>query len=156
MTPLHSLVKSGSTFEWNTFEDLETRQGYMDKWEKSVRLFVNQFPGAIEGVDVIGRLPLHIAAAGKATPFWLVDLMISKYPAGLNVYDGSGRLPYFIAATSDAPLDVMNALVQWKPSNLLGLDPFGVVKFMVANPGAIPPPSASKNANARAHSLIWA
>jgi hypothetical protein len=53
--------------------------------------------------------------------------LIRKFPKGVKANDGNGRSPYFVAATSDAPLDVVNALIRFEPSNLFGPDPFGVL-----------------------------
>mmetsp|Transcript_44407 Transcript_44407/g.106985 ORF Transcript_44407/g.106985 Transcript_44407/m.106985 type:complete len:622 (-) Transcript_44407:219-2084(-) len=61
--------------------------------------------------DAFGITPLHILAMSKKQDLELYQFLVETYPEDLLVYDTWGYLPVYYACLSDAPLEVVQYLL---------------------------------------------
>lgn len=61
--------------------------------------------------DAFGMTPLHIVSMSKKQDFELYQFLVETYPEDLTVYDTWGYLPLYYACLSDAPLEVVQYLL---------------------------------------------
>lgn len=57
-----------------------------------VEAMITAYPDAVEEVDCMGRLPLHVACEYAALPE-VIKYLIERYPAALKISDKNGKLP---------------------------------------------------------------
>ncbi len=62
--------------------------------------------------DCLGMTPLHILACGTVHEIGLYRAMIEKYPENLIAKDHWGTLPLLYALWSNAPIDIINLLLE--------------------------------------------
>ena len=106
--PIHKMIYYQS-YNNMTVDQLSSALDKRSGHRRSPRMTLDQ-PGNKQ--DCMGMTPLHVLACSSIQSIELYKSLVTKYPENLVVEDGWGDVPLLYAVWSDAPMEILQFLVE--------------------------------------------